>query len=323
MKKFIFILVVSCFFAVNGQEFTVKAEKGDGIFSLLRKQGIDPAKYYTEFVDLNLTNLKNGSELYLGREYIIPNAPDSFKKMALSVTEEAYAVSPIFQEELSTIAPKSDKLKNAVIYLLPTEKGNQNSGEIHLVKQQIVKNIAHELMINGAKVYLIDGVDIASDLVDAATEQKGSNEENPIATQEQMQQYVEIINELSLKNAGKYQRLLVVNLNESVKNSRYFEVSVFHNGKNTESERFAKSLQVVLNEHSVVNGKKEHTEIFTNSNNLYLATNVLPPVTMLDIGDTRNPSIEERISIASREEILPNIVTSGVLTDYANISLEK
>ena len=85
----------------------------------------------------------------------------------------------------------------------------------------------------------------------------------------------------------------------------------------------AKSLQSVFNKNSIANGQKDNTEVFTNSNNLYLATNVLPAVTMIDIGDTRNPSIEERISITSREEILTNIVTSGVLTDYANISLEK
>mgnify|MGYP000150321897 CR=1 FL=1 len=43
------------------------------------------AKYYAEFVELNKRNLINGSELHLGREYIIPYAEDSFKKTAIQV----------------------------------------------------------------------------------------------------------------------------------------------------------------------------------------------------------------------------------------------
>lgn len=310
------------FLSINGQENKVKAQDGDGIFSILRKQGLDPVKYYADFVNLNHENLKNGSELYLGREYIIPDAPDSYKKMALSITDATNEDQPLFLDELGAIAPKSDKLKNAVIYLLPSENGGVKSEEIQLVNQQIVKSIAQELMVNGAKVFLIDKLGKEASL-NAITTEKDLNVENAIATQEQMQHYIDVINKRYLKNAGKYQRILVINLNETVKDSKYFEVSVFHHSKSLEGERFAKSLQSVFNKNSIANGQKDNTEVFTNSNNLYLATNVLPAVTMIDIGDTRNPSIEERISITSREEILTNIVTSGVLTDYANISLEK
>lgn len=321
-KYFTILVTMFIFLSVNGQENTIKAESGDGIFSILRKQGLDPVKYYADFVNLNHKNLKNGSELYLGREYLIPEAPDSYKKMALSITEAADVDQSLFNDELATIAPKSDKLKNAVIYLLPSENGGAKSSETQLVNQQIVRSIAQELMVNGAKVYMLDNLknEAGLPLTNAHT---GINGEKAIGTQQQMQHYVEVINKRYLKNTGKYQRILVVNLNETVKDSKYFEVSVFHHSKSLEGERFARSLQNVFNKNSIANDQKDNTEVFTNSNNLYLATNVLPAVTMIDIGDTRNPSIEERISITSKEEILTNIVTSGVLTDYANISLEK
>ena len=56
----------------SGQTIKVKAEQGDGIFSLLRKQGLNPGKYYVDFIQLNEALIKNGSELSLGVEYQIP-----------------------------------------------------------------------------------------------------------------------------------------------------------------------------------------------------------------------------------------------------------
>lgn len=324
MKKITLILTLFGVFTAFGQTTVVTAEEGDGVFSLLRKQGLDPVKYYADFMNLNREKLDDGSELILGKEYHIPDAPDSFKKRALSITNDGTKPIPIFQDELAAIALKSNRLKNAIIYLLPVESSDQpvSSQNTSSMKEQMVKNIAKELIVNGAKVYLIDNFGFKDNFA-AIKKGKASNEENAIATKERMQHYVEIINELSLKNSGKYQRMLVINLNEAANNSKYFDISVFHHRKNSESERFAKNLQKVLNKNSIVREQKNDTEVFTNSQNLYLATNVLPPVTMIEIGDTINPGIKERISIASRDEILPNIVTSGVLTDYADISFEE
>ena len=322
MKPLILILVFSCSFLTTAQTITVKAESGDGIFSILRKQGLDPVKYYADFVHLNLNNLKNGSELYLDREYVIPDAPDSFKKMALSISEGIDKESPIFDKELGSISPKSERLKNAVIYLLSGQNGVRGSRELQFVRNQIVRSVAQKLIVHGAKVYLIDELKDDDILSSPSVIKDGDTTENAIADQNQMQHYVEIINKRYLKNMGKYQRIVVINLNNTVKDSKHFEVSIFHHGKSTEGERFAKSLQHIFNKNSIENEQKNFTEVFANSSNLYLVTNVLPPVTMIDIGDSRNPSIEERISISSQENVLTNIITNGVLTDYANLSIE-
>lgn len=323
MRILLISLLFFSFFQLNGQKILVKAEQGDGIFSILRKQGLNPAKYYADFVSLNHDNLKNGSELFLDREYIIPDAPDSFKKMALNVVDGFKGEESIFNHELAEISPKSERLKNAVIYLLPGSNASGTSRDLQIVGQQIVRNLAQELMVHGAKVYLLKELDHLTDGKQNGTDTSSNNVENAIADQQQMQHYIETINQRYLKNTGKYQRILVINLNETVKQSKYFEVSIFHHGKSSQGERFAKSLQQIFNQNSIQNDQKDYTEVFANSTNLYLATNVLPPVTMIDIGDSKNPSIEERISINSREELLTNIITNGVLTDYANLSIEE
>ena len=88
MKYGLFFIFFSSFLLLSTQTITVTAEKGDGIFSLLRKQGLNPSKYYAQFIELNQSTIKNGSELVLGQEYLVPDAPDSFKKMAVNAKED-------------------------------------------------------------------------------------------------------------------------------------------------------------------------------------------------------------------------------------------
>ena len=50
----------------------VVAEKGDGILSLLRKQGVNPYDHYDDFIAMNMDNLRDSVHLYAGRKYRIP-----------------------------------------------------------------------------------------------------------------------------------------------------------------------------------------------------------------------------------------------------------
>jgi N-acetylmuramoyl-L-alanine amidase len=310
---------LSCFF-VSGQTERVKAEKGDGIFSLLRKQGLDPSKYYTEFVKLNEANIKNGSELHLGREYLLPDAPDSFKKMALNAKENVKEDLPIFDKELAKISPKSDKLQDAVLYLLPGVNGIKQSERLQNTRNLIMRNVAKELMVHGARVYLVDELEEtgenSSDDVDVSTE-------NAIANRNQMEHFVGTINKHYLQNAGKYQRVVVLNFNETAESSKYYDVSIFHHGKSSEGERFAQTLQGIFSENSIKSSEERPLGVFQNESNLYLAKNVLPPVTMIDVSGAQKTNGNQQISISPQEKVLTNIITNGVMSDYANLSLEE
>ncbi|MEO0572877.1 MAG: hypothetical protein AAF039_14310 [Bacteroidota bacterium] len=298
----------------------MKAERGDGIFSLLRKQGLDPSKYYAEFVGLNEANIKNGSELFLGREYLIPDAPDSFKKMALNVTEDVKEDLPIFDKELAQISPKSDKLQNAVLYLLPGVNGIKESKQLENTRNQIMRDAAKELMVHGAKVYLVEELEEDNEIL---LGESNLGAEGAIADRNQMQHFVGTINKHYLQNAGKYQRVVVLNFNENAESSKYYEVAIFHHGKSPEGGRFAQTLQGIFAKNSIRKSEENPIEIFENTNNLYLAKNVLPPVTMIDIYGSNKVNRTERISISPREKVLTNIITNGVLTDFANLSIEE
>ena len=307
---------------ISAQEdcYKVVAEQGDGIFSILRKQGLDPVKYYGKFLELNKGQLENGSDLVLGKEYNIPVALDSYKHMAVQWDVENETETSLFDQELETISAKSERLKNAVIYLMLASSSSEPKKEVKRLRQEIMVSMAEELMVHGAKVYLLQNDETA--LATYKGEDLNTSEtEAPMAHLEQMRNYVDIINGEYLKNQGKYQRLLVINLNESVRNSEYYKVSVYHD-KNPDGERFAKNIQQTLNRYSVTNDPKEYTEVFTEKNNLFLAKNVMPPITLVDIGDTKDPSIEGRISVKPDKVWLTNIITNGIFSDYANLEIE-
>jgi len=302
-------------------ENVVVAENGDGIFSILRKQGLNPAKYYAEFVKLNEKNLRNGSELHLGREYIIPYAEDSFKRTAIHVHADKNEEESIFKTELAAISPKSTKLKNAVIYLISGNSPTESSTSVNQITKEITLNLAQELMVHGAQVYLIKSEPSAKPVLVKESENKKT--EGAMADLSQMQEYVETINKKYLKHHGKYQRLIITRVNNNI-TEKHCEVSVYHHNSSENGRSIAANIQRIFNENSIESKPfKEYTEIFTDKNNLYLAKNALPAITLVEIDSRKKPTIEDGILVKSNQELLSNLITSGVLNDYADLEIEK
>jgi len=79
----------------------VEAQPGDGIFSILRKQGLNPGKYYGEFLEHNQDRLTKGSNLQLGVEYKVPLAEDSLKETLVKLQATDSLEKPLFDQELS------------------------------------------------------------------------------------------------------------------------------------------------------------------------------------------------------------------------------
>ncbi|MEX0313375.1 MAG: LysM domain-containing protein [Allomuricauda sp.] len=286
--------------------YTVKAEPGDGIYSILRKQGLDPVTHYEKFVNLNLENIKDGSRLHVGREYKIPDVSDSFKKTGVVVEAGSKNEIPIFNEELGQMSLKSRTLKNAVYYLI-VESPSAENGFI----SDITKNLAASLMVHGAQVFVF-----------------GSTEETPPPTQlsltskEKVGEYIDAINKRYLQNSGKYQRLLVIRANGSVKNGN-MDVAVYHHGNSKSGERFAKNIENAFSNNSVESRSYRNVKrIFQDQNSLYLATNTLPAVSLVTIDGSSKASKNDGIKVHSDKMAFANWITNGILRDYAELTIE-
>lgn len=324
MKPILPILLLWCFVGTFGQQkaITVTAEQGDGIFSILRKQGLDPVKYYGDFLTLNKDRLKDGTELVLGQSYAIPTAEDSFKKMAVMLNTDGNTTQkPLFNGGLGNISPKSTRLKNAVIYLVMGSSPTKPTSRLKNLRSDILTSLAEELMVHGAKVYLLDnGTKHVTN--NMPTPRAENNVEAPMANLDEMRGYVDVINAEYLKNIGKYQRMLVLSLDETMANSTYHRVSVMHD-KNPDGARFAKSIQQTLKTYAAANSDMQYTEVFEQKNNLFLAKNAMPPITLIAISDTKDPNSQGRITVKPEKKWLTNSIANGILYDYASLAVSE
>ncbi|RNC92625.1 MAG: hypothetical protein ED555_05990 [Allomuricauda sp.] len=297
------LLHVSVVSQSNGE--TVVAKPGDGIFSILRNEGINPSAYYAAFVELNKKDLIDGSELRVGKAYKIPNAPDSFKKMGRLVTMPGNDEKPLFGADLSQMVWKSDKLKDAVYYLISEDLASNEKAKTFT--DDITKDLAKRLMQNGAKVYVITKL----------------SDELPSDKMETAQGYVDIINKRFLKNRGKYQRLLMVRMNGLTTQKR-LDVSIYHHNSSEDGERLAANIQSVLktyHQNQVV--LQNNTETFDDRESLFLAKNMLPALTLVEIGNQNEKTARKKgFSVRPDRKALAAWLTNGIFKDYADLEIE-
>lgn len=282
------------------------AEQGDGIFSLLRKQGLDPAKHYGEFLELNSDKISEGTALKLGENYRIPYADDSFKKKGVLVEAVKESEEPIFDKELAQMSLKSDKLKDAVYYLI----AENSPGTDRSFVKDVAQRIAGELMVNGAQVYVV-GDEIMEDL--------GAESES---AENAMGDYIKVINKRYIQNTGKYQRVLFIRA-ENVSESGNMDVAVYHYNKSTQGQRFAENIQCVFKENSISNTTiDEASLIFEDKNSLYLARNILPAISLLTIESTTNTS-KSKISLKPNKKEFASLISNGIINDYVDLEFDN
>lgn len=309
MKSVLSLLLWACAcFAVLAQEipyYTVTAEKGDGIFSLLRKQGLDPVKHYEEFVKLNSGDIKDGSFLQVGVEYKIPQAEDALKKTGVVVRTDEGIEEPIFDRELAQMSLKSDKLKDAVYYII-TE--NSNSSENGFVRD-VAESLAADLLVHGAKVYIM-GDEVSKntgDVVLTETQKMGS--------------YIDAINKRYIQNSGKYQRVLIIRA-DGVSGRDHMDVAVYHY-KSEQGQRFAENIQNVFKQNSISNKSyKDVDMIFEDKNSLYLAKNILPAISLLTLEKASKTS-NQKIAVRPDKKQFANLISNGIMNDYVDLEFEN
>ncbi|MBS9462018.1 N-acetylmuramoyl-L-alanine amidase [Flagellimonas sp. 389] len=307
MKSIKVILLWVCMSSIvlAQENQTVIAEQGDGIFSILRKQGLSPAKYYEEFITINAQNIKDGSMLYVGREYRIPVASDSFKNTGVKMEAGKTTEAPIFDTELANMSLKSRALKDAVYYLIAENQDEAKKSFISVV----VENLAKELMVQGATVYIIERDNTLS-------------EGKALTGAAQMGGYVETINKRYLQNSGKYQRLLMIRANGLIANGN-IDVAVYHHEKSKEGHRLANHIQNAFKKNSISNRSyKDADMIFKDDTSLFLAKNTLPALSLMVITDASKKSMEGTIPVRSDKKSFTNWIASGILKDYADLKIE-
>ena len=298
MYSLLFLLISFNGFSQDSLQ-TVVAKNGDGIFSMLRNEGIDIVKYYSQFLELNQDKIKNGSHLIVGEEYIIPDAPDSFKRRGTKIVMPDAKETPIFEGELASLRIKDSTLKHAVFYVL-TNKGKGLEEGAKKSKDGITVRMARKLLQSSASVYLLySSPNDSLDLID----------------------FVSVINKKYLKHNGDYQRLLVINTDDMSTKTKT-DVTVYHYEESKEGKEFADNILKVFDKNSIkYKSLNEYSEVFIDAKNIAFAKNILPTITFIDMG-SKGANNKKNLKVTANKKNIADLITSGILSDYSNTVFE-
>ncbi len=331
------VLIFFSAIGIHAQNSMATAEKGDGILSLLRKQGVDPYEVYDDFIAMNVDNLRDSIHLYEGRSYRIPNTKlkleDSLSTTTNSTTNKlnyAEGTYPIFGEKYAKVKMKSSKLKNAVYYLVsghggpdPGAMAKYNGKDIaeDEYAYDITLRLAKELIAHGGLVYVIirdpnDGIRDERILKIDHDEVAYKNKKIPLNQVQRLKQRVDVVNELHRKNRGKFQRLIVTHV-DSRSVGQNIDVFFYHHEKSKNGKKLAESVHKTFQKkYKKYQPNRTYTGTFEDRTNLYLVKKTHPAMTFIEIGNIRNKKDQKRILVPDNRQALAKWISEGIILDY-------
>jgi len=291
------ILLVFCNVKAQDSLQTVTAKNGDGIFSVLRDQGMDVVKYYSDFVNLNESKIKDGSYLIIGEDYLVPHAPDSFKNMGIKIQLPNKKERPIFEGELGSLIRIDSSLQHTVYYLI-TDNGV--NGLSKKPQDEIAMRMARKLIQRCARVYMLNNpTNDSLDLIDFTSE----------------------VNKRYLKHTGDYQRLLVIKTDNILANKKT-NVSVYHYAESKEGKKMADNILKIIDKSSIKHmSVEDYSKVFTDFKDVSFAKNILPAITFIEMG-TEISQNEKSFQISSNKKRIADLITNGLLSDYSKLDFE-
>jgi len=158
----LFILTLFVAFNVNGQDYyEVKVNKGDGIFSLLRKYNLNE-NYCNHNEFLKINSLKDNSQLKIGTKYKLPilifkyNGKSIRSTVGINDLQKALRIKKFNEDILRKHLRKSNFIESRILWVPYSEL---NCGKGVKAKQKVAKQIDKpikleskvELSLKGAK----------------------------------------------------------------------------------------------------------------------------------------------------------------------------
>ncbi|MGK7393970.1 MAG: N-acetylmuramoyl-L-alanine amidase family protein [Candidatus Cyclobacteriaceae bacterium M3_2C_046] len=323
-----------------------KAEKGEGIFGILRRNGLEPSRLLVEeFIRLNQSLLGPDSVLIEGKVYFLPNnQPISISKKENkpvgTKSEMPGNVKPALSKTLTydlfgpgyeNVVVKDNILENAVFYLI-SGHGGPDPGAIgeygkYLLSEDeyaydVTLRLARNLMERGALVYMViqdkdDGIRDDAILEMDTDEISLLSEALPYNQKARLRQRTQIVNNLYKKHVGRYQRLISIHL-DSRSTSQNIDVFFYHHHRSKSGKKLADHIQQTFEskyaEHQP--GRNYYGSVSSRSG-LYLVRNTTPPIVFIELGNIQNSRDQRRFVLSDNRQALANWIMEGILRDFA------
>lgn len=314
------ILFFTCFTFFSGAQdnyTVVQAKKGDGIYSLLTRNNLAPAKYFDEFVELNAGSLGKNNALIEGRNYKIPVVTDVGRY-------------PIFGKEHELVERKDNQLAGAVFYLVSGHGGPDWGASVKIGNRTICEDeyayditlrLARRLIEHGALVYMItrdnnDGIRNEEYLNPDKDETCYPDHKIPAKQTIRLRQRATTINQLYRKNRHRsYQRAVVIHLDSQSKSSN-IDVYFYHHPYSQAGKKLSETLQQTLKRKYQIHQPARGYTGTVGTRNLYMLKKTTPVTTFIELGNIRNYRDQVRFLKENNRQALANWLTEGLIEDY-------
>ena len=340
-----FVLIFFLAFAAalqntNAQSKEVIAIKGDGIYKLLKRNGIDPAKYTDSFIELNKTRLGKDNTLFAGVKYKLPDTGTSAIETIAAATDSPAPAVPskisaqskhfdMFGSKYANVEIKSDELKGAIYYLVAghggPDPGAVGKYEGHQVCEDeyaydVTLRIARNLIEKGANVYMItldknDGIRDESFLMADKDEVCYPNQKIPLNQVKRLHQRVDATNKLYKQNRNAFQRVIIIHVDSRSKGEN-IDIFFYHDSQSNTGKKAATILQRTFhnkyNQHQPGRGYQGTV----SSRNLYVLKNTYPAGVYIELANINHQRDIKRLIIADNRQAVANWLTEGLVTDF-------
>jgi len=316
-----------------GQNVKVTALKGEGIYSLLRRHGLDPAANMDKFIELNKAELGAENALIEGKSYLLPAPPANSGAAAEIVSNKPETRRhPIFGKKYEEVTVRDKTLEGAVYYLLaghggPDPGAMSEYGEYYLSEDEyaydVTLRLARRLMEFGAEVYMIiqdpdDGIRDDGILGLDADEVCYPGEPIPAGQKERLKQRTDAVNRLFAKHAGAYQRLIAIHI-DSRKMGENIDVFFYHHHRSKPGQKLAMHIhETFRTKYAIHQPARRYEGTVTPRSGLYIVRNTHPPTVFIELGNIKNTRDQRRFVLSDNRQALANWIADGILMDFKN-----
>lgn len=327
----ILLLLVSFTFA---QEYkTIKAQKGDGIYSVLKTCGLSPKEFLDQFIELNKTKLGKDNSLIIGRTYRLPvvTEKDTIIRNSAPVPVAAHEkiVYEIFGDKYKEVTIGNSDLKNAVFYLM-SGHGGPDPGAIgtlngHLLCEDeyaydVTLRLARNLMERGAIIYMIirdgnDGIRDGQFLTPDRDEVCFPNQTISLNQLARLRQSTEAVNKLYAQNKGKFQRLVVIHV-DSRSQKENIDVFFYHDKRSDAGKKLANTLKETFGERYARHQPTRGYNGSVSERNLYVIKNSFPPSVFIELGNINHIRDQKRFILSDNRQAVANWLRDGLIDDF-------
>jgi N-acetylmuramoyl-L-alanine amidase len=308
--------------SLNAQDnFTmVMAKRGEGIYALLARNNLAPAKYFEEFIELNEHALGKNNALIEGRKYKIP-------------VVRKFGRYPIFGKDYELVEKIDNQLAGTVFYLVSGHGGPDWGANVRIGRNTICEDeyayditlrLARNLIQHGALVYMItrdnnDGIREGEILKPDKDETCYPNLKIPAKQTTRLRQRASAVNQLYRKNRSKsYQRTVVIHLDSQSKSSN-IDVYFYHHPNSKSGKELSQTLQKTLKRKYQIHQPARGYTGTVGTRNLYMLRKTTPVTTFIELGNIRNYRDQVRFLKENNRQALANWLAEGLIEDFKSV----